>query len=73
MPAGAGPLEQQQQAGGALDEVQEDMLRVGTALRNIGWLRWAPRVQPLGDVVPYLTLEMPMMPVQSAATQDCRD
>lgn len=24
---------------GKLDERQEDMLRVGTALRNIGWLR----------------------------------
>lgn len=26
-------------AEGKLDERQEDMLRVGTALRNIGWLR----------------------------------
>ena len=33
LPLAAGPLE------GKLDERQEDMLRMGTALRNIGWLR----------------------------------
>lgn len=33
IPCPTGPLE------GKLDERQEDMLRVGTALRNIGWLR----------------------------------
>lgn len=34
-PSHAGP----QETAGRLDEAQEDMLRVGTALRNIGWLR----------------------------------
>ena len=33
----AGPLEP-----GKLSEKQQDMLRVGTALRNIGWLRYCP-------------------------------
>lgn len=40
-PQGGGmypPIYQQPPAEGKLDERQEDMLRVGTALRNIGWL-----------------------------------